>query len=581
MAKHSSRRASRSRGSRRSRPSAPPMTQPAAMKTKHYVYGVEPVNGHDAWALFVACAAGDLSQGRSLIAKDERLVNAQCWYQFPIHMAVRQGHARIVELLLEHGADPGQSRFTCDSWDKLLRVAREREHTDVEKLLEGVLKRRFNYSPEFAKLRNAIIARDTRKISGVLRSASKLARASDALGNNPLHWSVITRQQKLIERFAKLGTPMEAQRADGQTPLLLAANETYDYWYRGARSRGHPSIRNAWVLVGDLLARGAKYTISVAAAVGDREHIEYLLKKDDTLARQLDSSRVSPLSHAAREGYTHIVRLLLEHGADPNLPEDLAPNGRALFEACGGNHLETAELLLEHGANPNAGVDSCGCCLTICEHHHGKQSKPLRRLLRRYGAYDPPYVMNAKQMKRAIRDRHEVTRDEEFLARVMDQRDAELLDLYLDSRPEVVQDMHAYAGITYPDSPELVRKLLARGLDPNKRDWLGKTFLHACAAKLDRTNAEVFLEAGADIHARDVEFQETPLTTTIRCDPRCQEADRPKLEKRRRKMVEFLLKRGAAPNLPDDQPWSTPLAWAQRRDLSEIEKLLQNHEANA
>src|SRR6267143_2715214 len=103
---------------------------------------------------------------------------------------------------------------------------------------------------------------------------------------------------------------------------------------------------------------GQSGIISVAAAVGDQERVEQLLRKDAGLARRLDSARVSPLSHAAREGHLHIVRLLLQHGADPNMPEDLASDGRALFEACCANHLEVAELLLERGANPNAGLDS-------------------------------------------------------------------------------------------------------------------------------------------------------------------------------------------------------------------------------
>ena len=116
----------------------------------------------------------------------------------------------------------------------------------------------------------------------------------------------------------------------------------------------------------------------------------------------VDSARVSPLSHAAREGHLHIVRLLLEHGANPNLPEDLAPDGRALFEACCANHLEVAELLLEHGANPNAGLDSSGCCLTIGEVYHGDRAKPLQQLLRRHGAYSPPYSMSALDRKSVV-----------------------------------------------------------------------------------------------------------------------------------------------------------------------------------
>jgi hypothetical protein len=41
-------------------PSASRMTQPEEMKTTTYVYGVEKLNGYDAWALYEACALGDM-----------------------------------------------------------------------------------------------------------------------------------------------------------------------------------------------------------------------------------------------------------------------------------------------------------------------------------------------------------------------------------------------------------------------------------------------------------------------------------------------------------------------------------------
>jgi hypothetical protein len=44
-------------------------------------------------------------------------------------------------------------------------------------------------------------------------------------------------------------------------------------------------------------------------------------------------------------------------------------------------------------------------------------------------------------------------------------------------------------------------------------------------------------------------------------------------------MVEFLLKRGAATNLPGDEPWATPLAWARKLRLPDIEELLIKHGA--
>ncbi len=362
------------------------------MKTRAYVYGVEKLNGYDAWAIFKACALGDMPSARKLLRKDSRLVNAQHWYQFPIHQAVSAGHSEIVKLLLESGADPGQSRYTYDSWDKLLLSARERGHRQIELLLQRAMRKRFNYSPDFDALKKAIITKNLRGISAVLQRQPELAGASDALGNNALHWSVIMRQLDLIAHFVKLGTPIDAQRADGQTPVLLAVNGANDYWYRANRGCSHPSLRNNFVLVGSLLAHGAGYNISVAAAAGDQERVEKLLEKDGALASRLDSARISPLSYAARGGHRHIVRLLLEHGADPNIPEDSAPDGRALYEACCRNHFEVAELLLKHGANPNAGMDSCECCLTIGAIYHGDKSKPLQRLLRRHGAVTPSYA---------------------------------------------------------------------------------------------------------------------------------------------------------------------------------------------
>ena len=44
-------------------------------------------------------------------------------------------------------------------------------------------------------------------------------------------------------------------------------------------------------------------------------------------------------------------------------------------------------------------------------------------------------------------------------------------------------------------------------------------------------------------------------------------------------MVAFLLKRGAATNLPDDQPWATPLAWTRKFGLADIEEVLVKHGA--
>ncbi|MBI1924736.1 sigma-70 family RNA polymerase sigma factor [Candidatus Poribacteria bacterium] len=539
------------------------MVQPESMKTATYRRGVEEVDGNDAWALMGACMAGDLPTVRGLIEKDPRLVNAQYWYQFPIHIAVREGHADIVKLMLDFGADAGQSPFMYNSWHKLLDIAQERGHSDVYTLLETAMKERFNYVPEFEELRQAIVARDREQVESVLKVQPELAHAADALGNNTIHWAVMTRQLDLIDRFLELGAHINAKRADGKTPVLLSL--TGDYWFRSHRDLTDAAIRLPPVITGYLLGRGASYDFSVAVAIGDREHVEHFLKEDSGLACRLDSARHSPLFYAARSGYTEIVKVLLDHGADPNMHEELAPRGRALFEASAGNHLETARRLLEHGADPNAGVDSSGCCLTIVKHNHAENCHEMQQLLRSYGAFLPPYAMSPQELEEALRrNDQQVIEHEEFMRCVIGTDD--VIRVMVETHPELVARMNdgVLWSNTHPKSRSTIQLLMEHGFDPNKPDWVGKTFLHACAEKGNVETVTAFLEFGADLNAIELEYGETPLAAAARSD---------QLE-----MVRFLLKRGADPNLADGN-WGTPLARAEKEGHKEIADLLRKHGA--
>jgi ankyrin repeat protein len=111
---------------------------------------------------------------------------------------------------------------------------------------------------------------------------------------------------------------------------------------------------------------------------------------------------------------------------------------------------------------------------------------------------------------------------------------------------------------------ELTEFLFARGANPNHRDWLGVTPLHEFARRGDVEKAALFIDHGADLHARDEDICSTPLGWAAKFGKTI--------------MVEFLLRRGVKLNLPDDPPWATPLAWATRRGHGEIVKLLKQHE---
>ena len=344
--------------------------------------------------------------------------------------------------------------------------------------------------------------------------------------------------------------------------MLLAVNGATDYWYRATRGRSHPSLRNASVMVGNLLAQGANYTISVAAAVGDQERVEQLLRKDAGLARRLDSARVSPLSYAAREGHLHIVRLLLDRVPIRILRRTRLPTAWRCSGPVAAITWMSPSCCWSTAPIPTPGwtrvsaVSRLARCTTATRRNRYNNSCDGTGHTRR------PYHMSVLQMKHAIREGHEVDPPRR-VSRQCDTESAtsELLDLYLDSDPTV--PIASIAGSVHylSEVARMVRKLLARGLDPNRPDWLGKTFLHACAENGDRSVA-ASLSGRRCRHQRpgprvprDALGRGRSLHTAMRT---------PKQPSGARRMVEFLLKRGAATNLPGDEPWATPLAWAAR-----------------
>ena len=531
------------------------------MKTDRYQYGIEAVDGHQAWALFCASGAGDLARVSALLDRDPGLVNAQYWYQFPIHMAVREGHAEVVQLLLQAGADPGQSRYTYNSWDQLLAIAEERGYNGVKALLAAAMKERFGYDPAFEELAEAIKDRDQARVEKVLNGRPELIGASDALGNGPLHWAVITRQNELIDFFVAQGADMEARRADGQTPLLVALNG--DYWFR-SRDLPEDAPKDPWIVTRHLLARDADYSLSVACAAGDEDRVEAVLASDPVQARSLDAGRRSPLAYAAGRGHTRIVGKLLDLGADPNLPEENAPRGGALFSACSGNHLETAKLLLERGADPNAEVDSSGSCLTTVEYNHGEKGCRLQALLREYGAVTPPFAMDDAELERAVREGGSITAHPQFLHELMGRNNAELIGVFLETTPNV-RDLFRLTDIwggNYPSDPDTIRTQASHGLDLCRANWIGRTFLHGCAEKGDVEAARVFLELGAEIDAIELEYGGTALAAAARSG--------------KAEMVRFLLDQGADPTVPAGSVWAQPLYGAEKEGHGEVAALLKS-----
>jgi uncharacterized protein len=148
--------------------------------------------------------------------------------------------------------------------------------------------------------------------------------------------------------------------------------------------------------------------------------------------------------------------------------------------------------------------------------------------------------------------------DPEALARAAGNGDEAFVRLLLRYQPDLAQRIAVVAK-----TRELTEFLFRHGMDPNRPNWLRITRLHEFAEQGAIESAAIFIDHGADLHARDEELCSTPLAYAAKSG--------------RTRMVEFLLRRGARPNLPDDPPWATPLAWATRRGHHAIVQLLTAH----
>ncbi len=518
--------------------------------------------GVDVWNLFQACVAGDLSAVRALVERDPSLVHSQYAYRTPLYFAVRENRIEVADYLLMHGADP----LSLVVHDSLLVICRDRGYRELETLLEQRLATLQRASAKGDAVAEAIRNRDLATMQRLLNADPALLHQGDQRSNQPIHWGTMTRQLDVIDELLSRGADINAERADGARPIQLVNG---DYHFRGWRDVPKDWPTTHQQVHAHLRARGAEVDLCTACYLGDLELAREFLNRDSSLANRptkyvayyLGSG--SPLKNAAAGGHLEIVRLLLDHGADPNLPEEgIAPHGQALYLAVVGGHHAVARLLLEQGANPNPAVESSADALSraisngddamielLCSYGAARETELL--------AYDGD-IRTAAAVFAADPAKAE---DPDALAAAAAEGKESFVRLMLRYVPDLPKRLVFPDWAVGASTPELNQLLFQHGLNPSLRNWLEVTPLHHFARAGNTAMATLFLDQGADIHARDDDICSTPLGWAAKFG--------------KQEMVELLLRRGAVPNLPDDPEWATPLAWASRRGYPEIVEILK------
>jgi ankyrin repeat protein len=505
------------------------------------------VTTDDVFAMFVAARGGNLAEVKRLIARAPGLALVEYNYTPPIHFAVREGHLGIVKLLIDRGADLAYRSYPFQ--DSLLTIAEDHEHEEVAALLRGHITRRFKLRDGLRIIIDAAEASDLNAVHAELTRDPSLAAAANDTGDTALHHAALRRHLAIAETLLQAGADPDAVRGDGYRPIHLALMKNFVVGGPAPEGRAIADL---------LLARGARWTMFLAALVGDEEFIRRALARDRSAANEEDTNHHRPISAAARRGDFELVRLLLEHGANPSLPEEGAPRGHALWNAVYHNHVDLAELLLEHGADPNGMVESSGTPMDMAA------DKPaLLALLRAHGGVEGHGPGDA--IGRAIAERRFADAEQLIAASPDFLNDANWGDGILagpahDGNHEVLEfllrlgarvpPVSKWAPYYYFKHERTAAFLLDHGMDPSHMNWHRVTLLHHMAAEGEFGKARLLVDHGAAIEAIDEEYRSTPLGLAAR---RGQLA-----------MVEFLLDRGADVQHAG-MPWATPLAWAVKK----------------
>jgi hypothetical protein len=267
-----------------------------------------------------------------------------------------------------------------------------------------------------------------------------------------------------------------------------------------------------------------------------------------------DYNYMPPLHLAVREGHVNLVRYLAELGA-VNPKYVTYPYKESLATvALDRGYEEIAQLLEFYGRT--ADPDRLGEEGGEIDYGADEERRRFQKLVN----------INALVEVEALLDKRPELARNEFAfwsegvlmmpANRGNRKMLELLMRYGARVPDVTKWGRAYYFKRY----EIATFLMSAGMNPNHMNCHRTTLLHDMAQEGDLQKARLLLDGGAVLDAVDEEFRSTPLGLAARWG--------------HRHMVRFLLERGADPNL-SGAPWATPLAWAQKKGHTRIERELR------
>ena len=302
--------------------------------------------------------------------------------RYPLIAACDAGNIELINLLLKSGADVkcrtssnktylhAVANLSCiprdaDDWKTADKAAEARPLEDMLSIVRLLLQHGVNVNDVADKgdtaLYRACVSEQLAVVHVLLETGADVNLTSNRL--YPLMAACKAGNIELINLLVVAGADMKCRKSNNETCLHVAVNP----YSSSAGSQKHadvvPIIKSfleSGVDVNERSSRGE--TALYLASKAGHEHIVRLLLEAG--AETNCSSRIFPLHAACEHGHTEIVDLLLHHGADPNASPvfgDL-PIGCAV-QKC---YTNIVSLLLKHGADVNTQDRRGKSAVTYC-----------------------------------------------------------------------------------------------------------------------------------------------------------------------------------------------------------------------
>ena len=322
-------------------------------------YDWNQMNDFGQTGLYLAAAAGHKTTVQSLLQREVYINVLGGKFGHPLHAACFRGHTSIVELLLDHGADPKlgvrsaleyalladhesiallllDGKFDVSDqaqYDSILQQAAEAGFADVVQFLQkhyaflyGDLGSSRCRAVEVAIFRGRIgvIERYMQKLSNPKSDIPADAIATAALGGQDIMINFLVDQGLDLNQEGLLGTPLRAASImchESTLRLLLRLGASlhlsgsFGEPLQAAAMRGHVSITETLLHHGaDVNSKSGLYGTALQAAAhrGHQKVVEILLDAGADVHR--DGFSRDAFHAAAEGGHEGIVRLMLERG---------------------------------------------------------------------------------------------------------------------------------------------------------------------------------------------------------------------------------------------------------------------------